>query len=90
MSDRTVSMAEVNKKLTRGADLKDDALLMMEPYNNWEEKIMPAPYAIAILGQLIVISSMSDFPLTAPKDGFKYVQWPDSFRASLAQVSGEG
>lgn len=90
MSDRTVSMAEVNKKLTRGADLKGDALLMMEPYNNWEEKIMPAPYAIAILGQLIVISSMSDFPLTAPKDGFKYVQWPDSFRASLAQVSGEG
>lgn len=82
MSDRTVSMAEVNKKLTRGADLKDDALLMMEPYNNWEEKIMPAPYAIAILGQLIVISSMSDFSLAAPKDGFKYVQWPDSFSTS--------
>ena len=90
MSDLAESMSEVNRRLTTGAHLKEDALLMMEPYNNWEENIMPAPYAIAILGQLIAISSMKDFPLTAPKDGFKYAIWPDSFRASLTQVSGEG
>ena len=89
MSDRAVSMAKVSKRLTRSADLKDDALLMMEPYNNREEKIMPAPYAISILGQLIVISSMSNFRLATAQDGFNYINW-SYFRESLRQVSTEG
>ena len=76
--------------MTKGADIRADATLMMEPYNNWEEKIMPAPFTIALLGQLVIISSTVDFKLKAPKDGFKLVEWPDSFRASLAQVTGEG
>ena len=43
MPESTVSMGEVNKKLTRGVDLKDDPLLMMERHNNWGEKIMSDP-----------------------------------------------
>ena len=90
ISDRADSVAEVNRNLSRGAELKDDALLMMEPYNNWEDKLMPASYAVAILGQLIVILSISYFQLTALQYGFKYVQWPNSFRSSLFQIGAEG
>ena len=89
MSDGEVSIDDINKKLTKGDDLRGDALLMMEPYKNWEEKIVPAPYAIAVLGQLIAISSMRDFSLATPIDGFKYVRWPN-FRANLVQISSEG
>ncbi|XP_057293203.1 uncharacterized protein LOC130621863 [Hydractinia symbiolongicarpus] len=81
---------DVKRKLTKGANLREDAALMMEPYNNWEEKIMPAPYTIALLGQLVIISGTVDFKLKEPQAGFKHVQWPDSFRATLAQVTGEG
>ncbi|XP_057292484.1 uncharacterized protein LOC130621183 [Hydractinia symbiolongicarpus] len=89
MSD-FVKIYDAQKKMTRGADVREDAALMMEPYNNWEEKIMPAPYTIALLGQLVIISGTVDFKLKEPQAGFKHVQWPDSFRASLAQVTGEG
>ncbi|KAJ1212868.1 hypothetical protein NDU88_000512 [Pleurodeles waltl] len=63
--------------------------MMMKPYANWEEFLMPAPISIAILGELAAISSgQGDFSinLNPPKNGFKYMKYPESFSASLMQV----
>ncbi|XP_078533308.1 uncharacterized protein LOC144819211 [Lissotriton helveticus] len=62
---------------------------MMKPYASWEEFLMPAPISIAILGELAAISSAGgDFSinLNPPKGGFKLLQYPDSFSASLMQI----
>ncbi|XP_042202656.1 uncharacterized protein LOC103188509 [Callorhinchus milii] len=64
----------------------------MKPYSNWEEFLMPAPISVAILGELIFISAKDDFPIdqNMPKDGYKYIRYPQSFRACLVQVSNQG
>lgn len=58
----------------------------------WEEYLVPGPAVISLLGQLMVISGKIDFSLieNAPRDGFKYMRYPESFRASLVQVSNDG
>jgi len=66
--------------------------IILEPSAPWEDFIVPGPTIIALLGQLMVISGKIDFSLTkdAPRDGFKYMRHPESFRASLVQVSNDG
>lgn len=69
-----------------------DAKMMMEIDTPWEQFLMPAPTVIALLGGLTVLSGKVDFSLNErpPAAGFKYVRHPDSFRASLVQVSNDG
>jgi uncharacterized protein YdbL (DUF1318 family) len=66
--------------------------IILEPDAPWEEFIAPAPTVVALLGQLMVISGKVDFSLqeNAPQGGFKYMRHPESFRASLVQVSNDG
>jgi len=66
--------------------------IILEPSTPWEDFIVPGPTIIALLGQLMVISGKVDFSLkeNAPRDGFKYMRHPESFRASLVQVSNDG
>uniref|UniRef100_A0A3B1IR91 Uncharacterized protein n=1 Tax=Astyanax mexicanus TaxID=7994 RepID=A0A3B1IR91_ASTMX len=65
---------------------------LTKPYANWEEYLTPAPLSIAILGELVFISSKTDFSINKnpPKDGYKYIRYPDSFRACLMQVCNSG
>jgi predicted transcriptional regulator len=47
------------------------------------------PLAVNYVGNLLVLASKRDFPLTRPPHfSFHYIKDPDSFRATLAQVSG--
>lgn len=65
----------------------------MKPYANWEEFLMPAPISIAILGELIFISTgQGDFSINMlpPEGGFQHLKYPESFKASLCQVSNRG
>ncbi|KAJ8261636.1 hypothetical protein GJAV_G00156550 [Gymnothorax javanicus] len=80
------------KSLTTAAECREDTKLMMQPYANWEEFLTPAPMSIAILAELIFISSKQDFSIRkgGPEKGFKHVQYPDSFRACLMQVCNTG
>lgn len=80
------------KNISKGKDKKEDCLLMMAPFANWDRFLTPAPSAIAILGELLLISTKTDFTLTEhmPADGFQYIKYPDSFRACLVQVSNSG
>ena len=55
-----------------------------------ESLLLPVPEGIATMVDLIVMtSSLSDFSMEAhpPPGGFKWVNYPDSFYASLQQVS---
>ncbi|XP_071125138.1 putative leucine-rich repeat-containing protein DDB_G0290503 [Mytilus edulis] len=62
------------------------------PYSKWDSLLTSAPTSIALIGQLMLIATESDFTLleNAPKDGFKYLKYPNSFRASLVQLSNMG
>lgn len=88
-------IAKIDKDLAsicKGEDKKNDAMMLMSPESNWDQFLTPAPFAIALLGELILISSDTDFSLEEkpPRDGFKHLRYPNSFRASLVQVSNEG
>lgn len=88
-------MADIDKSLdsiTKGIDKKNDALMMMSPECNWGQFLTPAPFAIAILGDLLLISTDTDFSMeeNSPAAGFKLLKYPTSFRACLVQVTNEG
>ncbi|XP_030641440.1 uncharacterized protein LOC115821789, partial [Chanos chanos] len=87
--------SEIVKKtqsLTTAKDMRESTQLIMKPYANWEEYLTPAPLSIAIMGELVFISSTKDFSISAnpPRDGYKYIKYPESFRACLMQVCNSG
>ncbi|XP_059841406.1 uncharacterized protein LOC132402555 isoform X2 [Hypanus sabinus] len=77
---------------SRAEEVRRDSQLLMQPYANWEEFLVPAPTAVAILGELIALSSASDFPLNRhnPERQYQHLRYPESFRACLAQLSNQG
>ena len=78
--------------ICKGDDKRNDTMMLMNKEASWDQFLTPAPYAIAILGELILISADTDFSLEdkPPKDGFQLLRYPNSFRASLVQVSHSG
>ncbi|XP_030641532.1 uncharacterized protein LOC115821880 [Chanos chanos] len=78
--------------ITTAKDMRESTKIIMKPYANWEEYLTPAPLSIAIMGELVYISSTTDFSINknAPKDGYKYIRYPESFRACLMQVCNSG
>ena len=88
-------IAKIDKTVAsvcKGDDKRNDTVMLMNKEASWDQFLTPAPYAIAILGELILISADSDFSLEdkPPKDGFQLLRYPNSFRASLVQVSHSG
>ena len=62
-------------------------------YKNWGELLAPAPVAISILGQLILMSNqVFDFSIDNPPPArsFQHIKYPHSFRATLLQISHSG
>lgn len=85
-------ITKATHRLTKASDGRDDTKLLMQPYANWEEYLTPGPLSIAIMGELVFISSNVDFSINKnpPKDGFKHIRYPESFRACLMQVCNAG
>ncbi|RVE64472.1 hypothetical protein OJAV_G00126270 [Oryzias javanicus] len=85
-------IANTTQSLTTAAEMRITTQMLMQPNANWEGYLAPAPLSIAIMGELVFISSIIDFSINKnpPKDGFKYIKYPDSFRASLMQISNSG
>ncbi|KAL7826674.1 hypothetical protein AOLI_G00318830 [Acnodon oligacanthus] len=83
---------KTTQSLTTAEEMRNQTKLVMQPYANWEQYLTPAPLSIAILGELVYISSETDFSINKnpPKDGYKYIKYPDSFRACLMQVCNSG
>jgi hypothetical protein len=96
--DAVPSNALILRRFTREATsgfFSDDTGVSANdpPINTqWEKFLIPSPMVISLLGQLMVVSTKIDFPLTEypPRDGFKYMRHPESFRASLVQVTNDG
>ncbi|XP_067303154.1 uncharacterized protein [Pseudorasbora parva] len=88
----TTAVSKSTQSLTTSEDMRNQTKLMMQPYANWEEYLTPAPLSIAILGELVFISSSTDFSINKnpPKEGYRFIKYPDSFRASLMQVCNSG
>ncbi|KAI5608665.1 hypothetical protein C0J50_6559 [Silurus asotus] len=85
-------IAKKIQSLTTAEEMRNQTKLVMQPYANWEKYLTPAPLSIAILGELVFISSKDDFSINKnpPKDGYQYIKYPDSFRACLMQVCNSG
>ncbi|KAL6460746.1 hypothetical protein MHYP_G00307120 [Metynnis hypsauchen] len=85
-------IAKTCQSLTTAEEMRNQTKLMMQPYANWEEYLTPAPLSIAILGELVFISSKTDFSINKnpPKDGYKHIRYPESFRGCLMQVCNSG
>jgi len=59
--------------------------------SQWEELISAGPVTINLLGQLIILSSSHDIDLqeSQPNYKFNYMKHPQSFSATLIQISNE-
>ncbi|XP_056618356.1 uncharacterized protein LOC130432834 [Triplophysa dalaica] len=78
------------QRITTAEDMRNQTELLS--YSNWEKYLTPAPMSIAILGELVFLSSKTDFSINknSPEGGFKYMRYPESFRACLMQVCNSG
>ncbi|XDV40005.1 hypothetical protein PO909_009169 [Leuciscus waleckii] len=56
-------ISKVTQSLTSAEDMRNQTKLIMQPYANWEEYLTPAPLSIAIMGELVFISSSTDFSI---------------------------
>ncbi|XP_071331116.1 uncharacterized protein [Trachinotus anak] len=83
---------KTTQSLTSAAEMRETTQMLMQPNANWEAYLAPVPLSIAILGELVFISSCGDFSINKnpPKDGYKYIKHPDSFRACLMQICNSG
>lgn len=74
------------------SEKNETAFLMMFLNMNWAELLTSAQLSIARLGQLMLVAGEKDFSLEnqRPKEGFQFIQHPESFRACLVQVSRSG
>ncbi|KAF0022162.1 hypothetical protein F2P81_025587 [Scophthalmus maximus] len=85
-------IAKTTQSLTTASEMRETTKMLMQPNANWEEYLTPAPLSIAILGELVFISSCEDFSINKnpPPKGFQYIKYPDSFRACLMQICNSG
>lgn len=85
-------IAKITQSLTTAAEMRETTKMLMQPNANWEGYLTPAPLSIAIMGELVFISSCEDFSINknCPEGGFKYIKYPNSFRACLMQVCNSG
>jgi len=87
---RSVSneIRDIDKQaMTYGKLRKDQELALLKDFNAIE-KLLPAPLAINLLSQIVLIAAVApDFSIVTPSFGWDYLQYPDSFKSSLLQLS---
>ena len=71
-------------------DKLDDQLSLQDNIDGeWVNLMTAGPLAVNYIGNLLVLSSKRDFPLVRPPQfGFNHINYPDSFRATISQVTG--
>jgi hypothetical protein len=71
--------------------LEKDYILQLDANTQWEKYLLPAPMAVSLIGQMIVLSSIQDFPLKPPRAGGSYQRIRHlHFRPTLIQLANEG
>jgi hypothetical protein len=77
---------------TTSQDDSDDQMMEQATIDKeWEALVVSGPLSINYLASLLVISSQKDFSFVRPTPDFiyRYIRYPNSFRATLTQLSGE-
>jgi hypothetical protein len=71
-------------------DKLDDQLTLQDSIDGeWVHLMTAGPLCVNYVGNLLVLASKRDFPLTRPPQfTFQHIKDPNSFRATLAQVAG--
>ena len=71
-------------------DKLDDQLALQDNIDGeWVHLMTSGPLAVVFMGNLLTVASKRDFPLTRPPQFvFQHIKEPNSFRATLAQISG--
>ncbi|CAF1131207.1 unnamed protein product [Adineta steineri] len=71
-------------------DKLDDQLTLQDNIDGeWVYLMSAGPLTVNYIGNLLVLASKRDFPLTPPPHfTFQYIKDPSSFKATLAQVAG--
>ena len=69
-------------------DALEDAAMILAPTTGWEQLLSSTPMNLAFLGQLLLLSLKTDFPLHGSNQagGLRLLRHPTSFRASIIQV----
>jgi hypothetical protein len=71
--------------------LDDQLLSQSEIEGSWEELVVAGPITINYVSNLMVLASKKDFSFKPPTSDYvyEYIKYPNSFRATLAQVANE-
>ncbi|KAF7339191.1 hypothetical protein MVEN_01996400 [Mycena venus] len=96
-AQQVVSARSAIASVTTGTAANQDAFMTQWCSTNWGDLLQPAPLSISLLGSILLISSStSDFSLDSkappgcPPFEWKYARHPDSFKACLMQMVGDG
>ncbi|CCM02017.1 uncharacterized protein FIBRA_04093 [Fibroporia radiculosa] len=83
--------------INSGTNVNQDAWMATWCNTNWGTLLQPAPLSVALLGSILIMaSSTQDFslivakPQGAPDFKWQYAEHPDSFKACLMQMVGNG
>jgi len=70
----------------------EDALILNNAFLGMESHLTHAPVALAVLSRIVLLATSRDFTLNDGKSNpeYKYLTHPNSFRASLNQISNSG
>jgi len=70
----------------------EDALILNNAFLGMESHLTQAPVALAVLSRIVLLATSRDFTLNDGKSNpeYKYLTHPNSFRASLNQISNSG
>ena len=87
MADQT-GIVDLQESFCKGSNEKEDFALAVQPM----ELLNAAPLSVNILGTLCLIATGDDFSLKVEGADFEFklLKAPESFRASLCQISNEG
>lgn len=71
--------------------LRDNQLKHQDEIDKeWETLMVSGPIVVGYMGNLMVLASKRDFPFQAPVGYiYRHIRYPNSFRATLAQVSSD-
>merc|ERR1719153_977347 len=84
--ENQAGIVQLENEFCKGSNEKDDFALAVQPV----ELLNAAPLSVNILGTLCLIATGPDFSLKVKDLKFDLLRCPESFRASLCQISNEG
>lgn len=91
-SEVLLELSKIKQEISSGNSRRGEMVLDGLSKLDWGDLIIPGPYSVAVLGQLMALatSESANFGFkTIPLGGFKKIKWPKSFPACMVQLTDE-